>query len=112
MFPRDNSDMGGLGLGRFRETPEKRWGPPAKTVVKKDSKVELLTALVETQWSDGSDSNPNTSGDSQNPIAGAGSFGVAQNSDLWLKVRIDGKEGWMHSEEDFQALRLPEDAYI
>jgi len=24
-------------------------------------------------------------------------------------VRIDGKEGWMHSEEDFVALGLPED---
>ena len=39
----------------------------------------------------------------------AGGFGVAADSDLWLKVRIDGKEGWMHSEEDFRALGLPED---
>jgi hypothetical protein len=28
---------------------------------------------------------------------------------LWLQVRIDGKEGWMHSDEDFRALGLPED---
>jgi len=39
----------------------------------------------------------------------ASSVGISADSDLWLKVRIDGKEGWIHSEEDFQALGLPED---
>ena len=39
----------------------------------------------------------------------AGGFGVTRDSDLWLKVRIDGKEGWMHPEEDFRALGLPQD---
>jgi hypothetical protein len=108
VIPEDSLSNSGLTFVRLWPNPDEKSGLPAKTVVKKDSKVDLLTALVETQWSDGSDSNANTLGDSQNPIAGAGSFGVVQNSDLWLKVRIDGKEGWMHSEEDFQALGLPE----
>jgi hypothetical protein len=109
IVPEDKLYNTGLTFVRLWPNPDEKSGQPVKTVVKKDSKVELLTALVETRWSDGSDSNPSTLADAQNPIAGAGSFGVAQNSDLWMKVRIDGKEGWMHSEEDFQALGLPED---
>lgn len=46
---------------------------------------------------------------SKGPSEDAGGFGVATGSNLWLKIRIDGKEGWMHSEEDFRALGLPED---
>jgi hypothetical protein len=109
VIPEDSLSSNGLTFVRLWPNPDEKSGLPAKTVVKKDSKVDLLTALVEAQWSEGSDSNTNTVGESQNAIAGAGSVGVVQNSDLWLKVRIDGKEGWMHSEEDFQALGLPED---
>jgi hypothetical protein len=109
VIPEESLSSNGLTFVRLWPNPDEKSGSPAKTVVKKDSKVDLLTALVETQWSDGSDSNPNTLADSQNSIAGASSVGVAQNIDLWMKVRIDGKEGWMHSEEDFQALGLPED---
>ena len=81
-------------------------GSPTKAVVKKDSKVDLLTAFVATQWTEGKAVPP---GNSQGLADEAGGFGVAPDSDLWLKVRIDGKEGWMHSEEDFRALGLPED---
>ena len=28
--------------------------------------------------------------------------------DPWLKVRIDGKEGWVHTPEDFMAIGLPQ----
>jgi hypothetical protein len=82
-------------------------GQPVKTVVKKDSKVELLTALVATRWVERNTAAP--SADSKDPLADAVNIGVAADSDLWLRVRIDGKEGWMHSEEDFRALGLPED---
>jgi hypothetical protein len=81
-----------------------------KTVVKKDSKVELLTALIATNWNEG-----NPVGDPKGTMDDAGTFGVSSggvvdaDADLWLKVRIDGREGWMHSEEDFRALGLPED---
>jgi hypothetical protein len=38
----------------------------------------------------------------------AGSIGVL-SKEPWLKVRIDGKEGWIHSQEDFDALGMPSD---
>jgi hypothetical protein len=87
--------------------PDEKSGSAMKTVVKKDSKVDLLIALVPTQWTEGKTEDP--AANSKGPSAESGGFGVAADSDLWLRVRIDGKEGWMHSEEDFRALDLPED---
>jgi hypothetical protein len=58
----------------------------------------LLTARVATRWVEGNAAGP--SANSKGLIDDAGGFGVAVDTDLWLKVRIDGKEGWMHSEED------------
>ena len=77
------------------------------TVVKKDSKVELLAAMTNVQWHAGAVSG--TSAVPKNPMNDADDVNVAPDSDLWLKVRIDGKTGWIHTEEDFQALGLPED---
>ena len=91
---------------RLWPSPEEKSGQPLKTVVKQDSKVELLTAMVATQWME---TNAAPAANSKGPMDDAGGFGVPANADLWLKVRIDGKEGWVHSEEDFQALGLPED---
>jgi hypothetical protein len=51
----------------------------------------------------------NAKGRATRAMDDAGSFGVVADSDSWLKVRIDGKEGWVHSEEDFRALGVPED---
>jgi len=104
----------GITFVRLWPSPNEKSGQPMKTVVKKDSKVDLLTALVATYWLEG---NPASPADSKGPrifqLDDAGSFGVTSGgvaeADLWLKVRIDGKEGWMHSEEDFRALGLPED---
>lgn len=92
---------------RLWPSPDEKSGQPMKTVVKKDSKVDLLTAAVATQWTEGKTAD--AAATSKGPSAEAGGFGVAADSELWLKVRIDGKEGWMHSEEDFRALGLPED---
>jgi hypothetical protein len=92
---------------RLWPDPDEKSGQPMKTVVKKDSKVDLLTAAVATQWTEGKTADAGAT--SKGPSAEAGGFGVAADSELWLKVRIDGKEGWMHSEEDFRALGLPED---
>jgi hypothetical protein len=99
---------------RLWPNPDEKSGQPMKTVVKKDSKVELLTALVATHWLEGPS---NSAGPWIFQLDDAGSFGVTPggvvdthaSNDLWLKVRIDGKEGWIHSEEDFYALGLPED---
>jgi hypothetical protein len=61
-------------------------------VVEPNSKVEFLGAEVPITWSE----------DAKNIC-----FGVAQNGDTWLKVRIDGVEGWIHTQEDFDAIGLP-----
>jgi hypothetical protein len=64
---------------------------PKHVVVQPQAKVEYLEARVPVVWS----------GD-----ATAISFSV--NGDVWIKVRIDGSEGWIHSEEDFEAVGLPQ----
>lgn len=108
VVPEDKLYNQGVTFVRLWPKPDEKSGPAVNTVVKKDSKVDLLVALVATQWIQGSSPGP-TSTDPKGPLADAGSFGVARDSDLWLQVRIDGKEGWMHTEEDFRALGLPED---
>jgi len=69
--------------------------------------VELLTARIAMQWVESGTAT--ASANSTGPLGDVISIGVAPDTELWLKVRIDGKEGWMHSEEDFVALGLPED---
>lgn len=107
IIPEDKLYQADLTFVRMWPNPNEKSGPPVKTVVKKGSKVELLTALAATQWVESNHGNPaaNTKG----PLDDVEDIGIAPNSDLWLKVRIDGKEGWIHSEEDFRALGLPED---
>jgi len=81
-----------------------------KVVVKANSKVDLLVAQVKAQWNGGVATGP--SGKSKklmDAMDDAGGAGWAPNDELWLKVRIDGKEGWMHGEEDFNAFGLPHD---
>jgi hypothetical protein len=107
VLPEDKLYNSDITFVRLWPGPNEKSGQPMKTVVKKDSKVELLTALVATQWTESKTADAAAS--SKGPSAEAGGFGVVADSDLWLKVRIDGKEGWMHSEEDFRALGLPED---
>jgi len=90
--------------------PDEECGNSEKVVVKPNSKVDLLVAQVKAHWNGGVAAGP--SGKSDNPTDGmddAGGAGWAQNDELWLKVRIDGKEGWMHGEEDFHAFGLPQD---
>ena len=107
VVPEDKLYTEGITFVRLWAKPDEHSGQPVKTVVHKDSKVALLTALVATRWVAGNAVGP--SAESKGLIDDAGGFGVAADTDLWLKVRIDGKEGWLHSEEDFRALGLPED---
>jgi len=82
----------------------------AKVVVKPNSEVLLLLARVNAKWNPGVASGPSgpikSPGDAMND---SGGVGLDPGSDIWLKVRIDGKEGWMHGEEDFAAFGFPED---
>ncbi|MBI2815940.1 MAG: hypothetical protein HYX72_03275 [Acidobacteria bacterium] len=60
-------------------------------VVKQTSKVEILEGAGIVEW--------NEDGDVVHLNVG---------EDLWLKIRIDGKEGWIHTQEDFSAIGLPQ----
>ena len=64
---------------------------PAHVIVKKDSTVEILATEAEVVWSEYPDF-----------------VDIAIAEDAWLKVRIDGREGWIHTQEDFQAIGLPQ----
>lgn len=64
---------------------------PKHVVVQPQTRIEYLEARVPVVWS--SD-------------ATGISFNV--NGDVWIKVRINGSEGWIHSEEDFEAVGLPQ----
>jgi hypothetical protein len=64
---------------------------PRHVVVEPQGKIEYLESRVPVAWREDANSI---------------SFGV--QGDVWLKVRIDGREGWIHSEEDFEAVGLPQ----
>jgi len=72
----------------FRES-NAQVGIPEHVVVKKDSQVEILAGKVFV-----------TLEESKSGI----NLGVGP--DIWVKVRIDGKEGWIHTEEDLQPVGL------
>jgi len=66
---------------------------PKQVIVQPPSKIEYLEART-----------------TRTPVvryedAEAISFRV--NGDVWIKVRIDGVEGWIHTQEDFDAVGLP-----
>ena len=76
---------------RLHLEPEEGFGTPAHVVVRKDSMVEFLAAETEVIWDED-----------------ANGVGLSASGDVWLRVRIDGKEGWIHTQEDFMAIGLPQ----
>jgi len=66
---------------------------PKHVVVKPDSKIEYIEAEVPISWST-----------DQNNI----SFGVSNSGKLWLHIKVDGQDGWISGEEDFEAVGLPQ----
>jgi len=76
---------------RLHVEAEEGIGTPDHVVVKKDSKVEFLAAEGEVKWEEDEHS-----------------VGLSPGDDFWIKVRIDGKEGWIHTQEDFMAIGLPQ----
>jgi hypothetical protein len=80
-----------LSFVRLHSEPEEGMGIAEHVVVKKDSRVEILEASGEQVWEEGNEK-----------------IGLGVGEDLWLKVRIDGKEGWIHTQEDFSAIGLPQ----
>ena len=64
-------------------------GVPDHVVMQKDSKIAILGSRTITTW--------NENGELIQPVF----------SDIWLHVRIDDKEGWIHGDEDLAAVGLP-----
>lgn len=81
-----------LTFVRLFAEPEEGF-PVKHVVIKPDSKIEFLEAQLPVDWSATKD---------------AISFGAGEGSDVWLHVRIDGQEGWIHTQEDFEAIGLPQ----
>lgn len=81
-----------LTFVRLFQEPEQGLGTPAHVVIKPDSKIDYLEAEVPVHWVEQKDFIfINASGGTD---------------DIWLHVKIDGQEGWIHTEEDFQAVGL------
>jgi len=72
----------------FRESNE-RSGPPAHVVVKMNSTVEVIAGKVAIIWDEGPEA-----------------VSISVGDDVWVKVRIDGREGWIHTPEDLNAVGL------
>ncbi len=66
-------------------------GAPIQVVVKKNSAVELLWAEGRIVWEESEDR-----------------VQLSTFEETWLKVRIDGKEGYIHTTEDFRTIGLPD----
>ena len=72
----------------YADTEENRYNAQQVTV-RPDSSIELLQTRALMKWT--------TSGNRFAP-----GF-----DDVWLQVRVDGKQGWAHGEQDFAALGMP-----
>jgi hypothetical protein len=74
----------------FDEARQGDGAVPTHVVIHKDSIVEFLAANARMVLS-----------------RSGGSISIDVDNDPWLKVRIDGKVGWIHTQEDFIAVGLP-----
>jgi hypothetical protein len=103
------SGIGGETFVSFCPSPNEQCNKPERVGVRKDSKVELVVAQVPVGFTEGVPSGP--SGNVKRPMDAMDDARsivlAAPGNELWLQVRIDGKEGWLHTEEDFDALGLP-----
>jgi hypothetical protein len=104
VVPEDDRHTAELTFVRLCPNPTK-CEKPEKVVVKGDSKVEFPASRVIVEWTDGNAAGP--SANSKDPMNDAGGIVVSPDSETWLDVRVDGKEGWINSEEDFNALGMP-----
>jgi hypothetical protein len=76
---------------RMFSEPTEGMGIPTHAIIRKDSKVEIISASVRFVFDDSD-----------------GSINLGVSDDVWLKVRIDGKVGWIHTQEDLAAIGLPQ----
>jgi hypothetical protein len=67
-------------------------------VIKPDSKIEYLEAQMPVSWS---------SDEKNTTFAVPVSDAAASSDPIWLHIRVDGQDGWIFGEEDFEAVGLP-----
>jgi len=72
----------------FREANE-HGGPPAHVVVTKESRIRIVGAKVLVT-----------------PHEGPEVVELTVDEDVWVKVLIDGQDGWIHTAEDLNAIGL------
>ena len=65
---------------------------PKHIVVKPDAKIEYLEVEALVSW---------------RPYKDNVSFEVTDPDEVWIHVKIDGEDGWISGEEDFEAVGLP-----
>ena len=76
---------------RMFSAPTEDSGIPNHAIIRKDSKVEFISASVRFVFNDSGES-----------------IDLGVRDDVWLKVRIDGNVGWIHTQEDLAAIGLPQ----
>ena len=92
-YPIEASPARGREMTFVRLFPEPENGfTPKHVVVKPGSKIDYLEAEASVSWSTDQDNV---------------SFGVADPGKVWIHVKIDGQDGWISGEEDFEAVGLP-----
>ena len=68
-------------------------------VIKPDSKIEVVEAQVPVVWTANQDNTTFQVSSTGNEPMG---------SQMWLHIRVDGVDGWISGEEDFEAIGLPQ----
>lgn len=91
---------------RLYSSPNENSGKPERVIVKPASQIDLLAYLADMELKQPDFLHPPLPGEF--PVKDMASIGIASNSEGWLQVRIDGKVGWIHGNEDLDALGLPE----
>ena len=103
VHPEDLSARQDLTFVELCASPQSDCKAPQRILVKKDSAIDFLAARADVHWSEGSTAAPSPG--SSDSMSDQGEISVGD--DVWLKIRIDGKEGWLHHDEDFLALSFP-----
>jgi hypothetical protein len=76
---------------RLHPQADEKAGEAEEVALTPGSKVEFLGAEGGLLWEESEDQ-----------------IWLGVSEAIWLRVRIDGKEGWLHEPEDFDAVGLPE----
>jgi hypothetical protein len=101
-IPKESRPREGLTFARLCPNPTK-CDNPERIVVKKDSAIEVLACNTPVRWKEGNALGE--SGQNNGLMDGEGEISVPEGA-VWLKIGIDGKEGWVHDKEDLASLGM------